>query len=142
MVMIMQLLIMYVFFKKIYVIIFRFQKHNLQVSKYHKIGCFNLFFTQKKGMLTTYRNTRTEPNQKCSGWVGSSQGVKSQKLTQSNPSLFDWFGYCFPLNSIWPNPCTPLDTITKYGQLMDEALPRQNKKNERKKKYSKVYSKE
>ena len=58
------------FFKKIYLIIFKFQKHNLNVSKCHKIGYFNIFLPTKKEVdcLPEY------PTRKCLGWVGSGWG--------------------------------------------------------------------
>ena len=75
-----------IFLKK-YLIIFRFQKHNLQVSKCHKMGVFQSIFThqKKKGKLTTYLNTQPDPTRKCWGWVSSGWGVKKPKIDLTQP---------------------------------------------------------
>ena len=107
-------------------IIFKFQKHNLKVSKCHKIECLNIFFTHKKrrSWLPTRIPDLIHPE---SAWVGLVQvgGKKNQNPTQLDPTMFDWFGYFFPLNPTRPDPCTPLCMMsrarTPYVATLSEA---------------------
>ena len=127
MVMIMELTIMYVFFKKYMWLYLDFKSTIYRFQNVIKWGISIRFSPKKKrSSLPTQILDPIQPKSVPVGvvwvvWVGR----KKRKTNPTQPSLFDWFGYFFPLNPTRPDPCTPLMEATMAHRWQGGGLPMQ-----------------